>query len=670
MKRCIIIFICTIGLFVSRLHAQLSIKEGNNAVYLFLTAETPGVLNTSSEFSEVKVYRVYKNKSEEIGSLNKAGSPEMLKELTHANILKFIMDFKGLNSEEEAWHYFKTHPKQSDYGLLVMNPDFLVALGVCFKDTFKDSQKGNVLKYKVSYFPKMESTEPKDIFSEIKLKGRLQSTRPKTVEYIQSDSIINVKWEMPTEKSHDAIMATIYRKEGNYGDFKKLQKIMMMNSDDGAKKYISYSEKVKPHRQYSYYTKPTSISGLEGLPSDTISVISKTFSNIPQVEVMTVRDTTSGLLIAWKENLKTQKFTAGIVLERSLDSKSGYVSIDTISKQSNSYLDVNVLPNILYHYRLRFLSINNILMQPSAYVSGIHQDNNAFIEPPTSLQIKPSKNDVLLVWNRSIFPEVSGYYVYRTKSGKDDWRLISNYVKDTLFVDKTVQSKNTVYKYALTAVGYSGNESNLSSPVFGTISKNEKPIAPIGLQAAKINNAIDLFWRTLNTNDIAHPTFNVYRANGNVSKGEAGAHELGFKKINKTVLTSKSFTDNTIVNGNTYSYAVSIIDDFGNESDMSVAIYVRLPNGALRAPINVGARKIEGSIILSWDKHFQKDVTGYAIYRRIKGETEYIKIGAVNKNQVEYKDTDVLNGTFCYYAISVLSKSNESNKSIEFGLQH
>ena len=611
-----------------------------------------------------------RNKSEEIGVLKKASSPEALKKVTHANVLKFIMDFKQLSSEEEAWNYFKAHSKQSDYGLLVMNPDFLVALGVCFKDTVKEMQKGYTLKYKVSYFPKNTGLEPKEIVSEIKLNGKLESSRPKTVEYMQTDSIINVKWEIPKAENHDAIMATIYRKEGNYGDFKKLQKVMMMNSDEEDKKYISYSEKVKPSTQYEYYATPTSISGLEGIASDTISVISKNFSNISQVEMMTARDTTSGLLLEWKENLKNQKFTAGIILERSLDSKSGYVTLDTISKQSNSYLDANIFPNTLYHYRLRFLSINDVHMQPSAYATGIHHDNSVFIEPPVSVQIKPSETEVTLTWNKSIFPEVSGYYVYRSKSGKEDWELISNYVKDTVFVDKSIQSSYTTYKYALRAVGYSGSKSNLSNVVFGTIYKKEKPIAPIGLQTAVVNETVDLFWRDLNTDAMENPTFNIYRAEGNISNRVKDISKSELKKINKEPLTTNSFTDDKIVNGSTYSYAITLVDDFGNESDMSTIEYVQLPLGKLGAPANIGVRKNENSIIVSWDKSFQKGITSYAIYRRIKGENEYTKIGTVNNNQVEYKDTDVQKGKLCYYVITAFNQTTESENTIEVGLWH
>jgi len=670
MKQYTIIFICVIGLFANNLHAQFTIKEGNDAVYLYLTAETPGALNASSEFSEVKVYRMRRNKSEEIGVLKKANSPEALKKVTHANVLKFIMDFKQLASEAEAWNYFKTHSKQSDYGLLVMNPDFLVALGVCFKDADKSMQKGNTLKYKVSYFSKNASLEPKEIVSEIKLNGQLESSIPKTVEYMQTDSIINVKWEIPKAENHDAIMATIYRKEGNYGDFKKLQKVMMMNSEEEDKKYISYSEKVKPITQYEYYATPTSISGLEGIASDTISVISKNFSNISQVEMMTAKDTTSGLLLKWKEDIKGQKFTAGIILERSLDAKSGYVTLDTLSKQSYSYLDANVFPNTLYHYRLRFLSINDAHMQPSAHATGIHYDSSMFIEPPVSVQIKPSEADVLLTWNKSIFPEVSGYYVYRSKSGKEDWELISNQVKDTIFIDKSVQSRYSTYKYAIRAVGYSGNKSNLSNVVFGTINKNEKPIAPIGLQTAVINGTVELFWRGLNTDAMENPTFNVFRAVGNISNSAIAISKHELKKINKESLTTNSFTDDNIINGSAYSYAITLIDDFGNESDISTIEYVQFESGKLGAPVNIGVRKIENSIIVSWDKSFQKGVAGYAIYRRIKGETSYTKIGTVNDNKVEYKDTDIQKGKLCYYVITAFNQIIESENTIEVGLRH
>ena len=55
MKQYTIIFICVIGLFVNNLHAQFTIKEGNDAVYLFLTVETPGNVK--------HFFRVFRSKS-------------------------------------------------------------------------------------------------------------------------------------------------------------------------------------------------------------------------------------------------------------------------------------------------------------------------------------------------------------------------------------------------------------------------------------------------------------------------------------------------------------------------------------------------------------------------------------------------------------------------------
>uniref|UniRef100_UPI0040487C65 hypothetical protein n=1 Tax=Mariniflexile sp. TaxID=1979402 RepID=UPI0040487C65 len=90
-----LLYILFFGLFFNTVYSQMTIREGKNAVYLFLTAQTPGTSNADSEFSEVKVFRVDGRKPIEIGQLNKAQSPEELKKISNSEVLKIYHGITG-----------------------------------------------------------------------------------------------------------------------------------------------------------------------------------------------------------------------------------------------------------------------------------------------------------------------------------------------------------------------------------------------------------------------------------------------------------------------------------------------------------------------------------------------------------------------------------------------
>ncbi len=106
---------------------------------------------------------------------------------------------------------------------------------------------------------------------------------------------------------------------------------------------------------------------------------------------------------------------------------------------------------------------------------------------------------------------------------------------------------NKVYRYAVSALDLSGNESPLSQTVDVRVNDLTPPRAPYGLRASTAPGKVSLFWYYQRDRDFK--TFIIYR-NG--------------KKILET--TNSRYTDTDVVNGTTYSYQVSAVDLNGNES--------------------------------------------------------------------------------------------------------
>jgi pectate lyase len=85
------------------------------------------------------------------------------------------------------------------------------------------------------------------------------------------------------------------------------------------------------------------------------------------------------------------------------------------------------------------------------------------------------------------------------------------------------------------------------------------PAVPSGFWAAGGDGTVLLEWNDNNEPDFAG--YNLYRST---------THGSGYTKLNSSLLTNSTYTDNTVTNGTMYYYAATSVDAVGNESAKSV----------------------------------------------------------------------------------------------------
>lgn len=100
-----------------------------------------------------------------------------------------------------------------------------------------------------------------------------------------------------------------------------------------------------------------------------------------------------------------------------------------------------------------------------------------------------------------------------------------------------------------------------------TTIENEAPAAPTGLGATAGNMQIVLSWDANSDSDLAG--YNLYR------RQNAG----DYAKLNSSLLTQTSYTDNGLTNGETYYYVVKAVDSEGLESEASNEVHA-IPTGS------------------------------------------------------------------------------------------
>ena len=123
--------------------------------------------------------------------------------------------------------------------------------------------------------------------------------------------------------------------------------------------------------------------------------------------------------------------------------------------------------------------------------------------------------------------------------------------------------------------------------------------------------------------------------------------------VNTEVIKDTFFLDNDLVEGNTYYYVVTSVNESGKEGKKSKELTTLA--GRPMPPTGLEVTSTKDRICLAWKPHPEKDVVGYKIYRKKEAGT-YELMGTVGLSGLDtnFCDKDIKNGVVYYYAISAI----------------
>lgn len=609
---------------------------------------------------------------EEVGRVGRAETLAEFKERATDDLIATLIESTDGETEQEMWEFVKAHPKTDHYGFLAFNPDFWKAFGTAYFDTESaDFSEGEDVYYQIRYLMEDGSESDIRIIGSDVVGSQPNLLRPQLIDRIERDSSVGGTWSSPIKGSEDAFFGYVYKQTGNEGEFEKLpDRLMARRNADSLLVYL-WEDAVEPENAYRYFIEPVDVVGNTGPRSDTLTVISVDFENLPLLGEVSAKDTTSGIYLSW-DQIPQKPYLTGIEIRRSRDARQDFIVLDTLSTAATEYLDTQLVPNRSYYYELRVVTMRNRDEMPSGVASASFESTLP-PSPPAGLTAVQENEGIRLNWDSVEEPNLYAYYIYRGTSRYDSLAVVSSAIQDTTtyFDNEELLSGRTNYVYAVKAVSNNKLESDLSNMVTIRPDRIVRPPAPVGIEGYAEQSRVRLFWENQTGRDQAVQGYNLYRSDSPMeitpdsAAASIQAEQAGFERVNDSLITTTSFDDINVESGQTYYYALSSVDVFDVESLMSNPSPFTPSASALQPPSQVSVRTVSGGVELRWNQTLQDRATGYRIYRRSRGSEEATAIGRNNLEETNFLDENVSEGELYWYSISVVTDNAESELSSE-----
>lgn len=248
-----------------------------------------------------------------------------------------------------------------------------------------------------------------------------------------------------------------------------------------------------------------------------------------------------------------------------------------------------------------------------------------------------------------------------------DTDLEDPYITDVIVVNTIVISSvyefsgveiNHKYKVYLTPYNVAGDAGPISSKtVFttsGIVGTIPKPSPPDRIEIKPNDREISITWNDSMSNLTTE--YRIYKKIGDISTKYSD-----WEMIDQVPRSLRLFTDYGLENDQLYSYYLTGVDIYGNESPhllngvINLAYVQGTPKkeGSTTEPDNVELSLTGGHVLITWDSLLE-EFDGFSIYRSHDNLHSWTKIADVSRDTFSFLDIELpmVDGTVIYYMIS------------------
>ena len=394
-----------------------------------------------------------------------------------------------------------------------------------------------------------------------KIDDKLPMIQNKFVRTMQDITLIALEWKPITIENARGYF--IYRKDMQKdGKFKRIATIK--------NKFVTHylDTKLEPNSKYVYKISMISKTGSESIATKDIEVT--TLPNLKSVSLIdTVSDLPRQIKIMWRphSNPRVSKY----IIFRTSVKESKWQELHTVNNRlSVEYIDLDLGDNKTYSYRIKAVTFDNIISEPSATSSATTRALPNQISQLDATDYLPKK--IQLSWAQSESKDVTLYNIYRATSISSRFKKIAIAKADHNRYDDDIATDGKIYFYKITTVDKDGLESKLKdmNPKMGKTL--EKPNMPNITLSQIQGNKIILNWKSYDKRVVS---FNIYKT----------TKESWIKEKEKLIPNVKGerFEDLDVVRGVKYTYSLQAVDKNGLLSEKTDKVTSMLPKLQIKA---------------------------------------------------------------------------------------
>ena len=275
--------------------------------------------------------------------------------------------------------------------------------------------------------------------------------------------------------------------------------------------------------------------------------------------------------------------------------------------------------------------------------------------PTTSIEVKSKKMSVRVSWSQNIDEDLSHYNIYRSLDpDKFNIRLNKEDIpkEDTVYLDYPENAGS--YFYIVEAIDLSGNKSK-SLFVNGTVYDIRPPIAPKNLISRVDTGKLIFNWDANLEVDLKG--YRLYR-----SVADEDNSDNNFVVVSSETIDTNFYMEPMSKNVRSkFVYQLRAVDSSYNVSEPSNRVFAQLPD--VTPPVAPFIKKTyeeDNALIIEWMPNVEKDLMGYNLYKRMKGDTadfEQLNISPIPKSVITYKDAQAERGQFYEYYMQAVDLS-------------
>ncbi len=278
----------------------------------------------------------------------------------------------------------------------------------------------------------------------------------------------------------------------------------------------------------------------------------------------------------------------------------------------------------------------------------------------TELTYKQEKDRIHLFWDAPEYKEKAdndfvGFNLYRKYKNKEQRLNFLPVLRrpKIVWIDRTAHEERT-YEYVIKPVDILGREGRLSARKEIYVKDLIPPLVPQGLTATKGNEVITLKWNKGIAKDIVE--YKLFRA---------PSLNADYYEINTVSNDRRYYADQEILGGKPYFYKIQAVDNVGNNSLISTAVYaVASDSTGPEPPLTIEYEFTDNEqVLLDWTPSPSRDLLGYFVYRGYKGD-KAVKLTPKSIEQTEFIDEQAFNPghTYFYYVSAIDLSFNQSDK--------